>query len=594
MNGPSAPPVGGGFLLERAGSRPIFTPEQLTEEQRLFSRTAQEFMERTVLPQNARIEAMEPGLMRSLLRQAGELGFLAADIPEAYGGLGLDKTTSALLSAEVSVQGSFGVAFGAQVGIGSLPIVIFGTESQKRRYLPALATGEKVAAYCLSEPGSGSDALGARTTAVLDGDAYVLNGTKAWISNAGFADVYIVFAQVDGSRFTGFIVDRDTPGLSLGAEEHKLGIKGSSTRQVILDNARVPVDNVLGEIGRGHVIAFNILNIGRYKLGLGVNGSAKRALRLSLAYAAERHQFKTRILDFPAIREKVARMAGFIFANESMGWRFVGQLDERLATLDKSDPEHWRHAAKALEEYAVECSILKVFGTEGVGACHDEAIQIHGGNGFTTEYPVEQAWRDSRVNRIFEGTNEINRMLIPGTLLKRAMQGRLDLMSLAQEVQARVTRGERAPVPADDAPLALETFFADQAKQVVALTMGAAALKFAFNLQEQQEVLLGLADMVIDTFAADSTVARVQQIVAQVGAEAAADRLALARVICTEAARRVAARGRDLAGHLGGDAATAAGLAGAIDRLLPFVPLDLVSARRRIAASLVEAGRYCF
>ncbi len=591
---PVAPPVGGGFLLEPAGSRAIFTPERFSEEQRMFLRTAYEFMERTVLPVNERIEHMEPGLMRSLVQKAGEMGMLGVDVPEAYGGLGLDKTTSALIAEAFSTQGSFGVAHGAQVGIGSLPIVIFGTEEQKQRYLPSVVTGEKIFAYCLSEPGSGSDALGARTTAVLDGDHYVLDGTKAWISNAGFADVFIIFAQVDGKRFTGFIVDRETPGLSLGAEEKKLGIKGSSTRQVILDNARVPVTNVLGEVGRGHVIAFNILNIGRYKLGVGVNGSAKRAIKQSIDYAAERKQFKTRILDFPAIREKLARMATFVFTNESMGWRLVGALDERIEALDKGDPNHWKLAAEAIEEYAVECSILKVFGTEGVGYCHDEAIQIYGGAGFTTEYPVEQPWRDSRVNRIFEGTNEINRMLIPGTLLKRAMHGRLALMPLVAEVQARLASGERTPPPADDAPLAVERFLAEQSKQVLGLAAGAAVQKFAFNLQEQQEVLLALADIVIDVYAADSVVARVAQFVDEHGPERSGTRLDLARVVCFEASRRVSARARDLAGHLASDPAAAAALVDGVERLVPFVSADLVGARRRIAAALVEAGRYCY
>lgn len=590
---PAVPPPseGVGFLFEPAGSRPVFAPEHFTEDHRLFLRTAQDFMDKAVLPLNERIEAMEPGLMRSLLRQAGDLGLLAVDIPEQYGGLGLDKTTSALIAEVMAVQGSFGVAHGAQVGIGSLPIVIFGTEDQKRRYLPALASGEKVAAYCLSEPGSGSDALGARTTAVLDGGHYVLNGTKAWISNAGFADVFIVFAQVDGNRFTGFIVDRDTPGLSLGAEESKMGLKGSSTRQVIFEDARVPAANLLGEVGRGHVIAFNILNIGRYKLGLACNGPARRSLRLALEYAGERRQFGTRIVDFPAIREKLARMATFIYANESMAWRLVGLLDERIEGLDRSDPAHWQQAVAAIEEFAVECSMLKVHGTEGVGFCHDEALQILGGYGFTTEYPIEQAYRDSRVNRIFEGTNEINRLLIPGTLFKRALQGRLPLMTLVGRAEAEAAAGPACP-PAGDAPLALERFFTEQAKKVFALVAGAAAQRFMMGLQEQQEVLLALADMLTDVWAADSTVARVGQRLEAQGSEASADALDVARVIAGERYRRVSARGRDLAGYLGADGEAAASLARRIEHLAPFVPLDLVSARRRIADALVRAGRY--
>ncbi len=581
---------GAGFLMEAAGSRPVFTPEQFTDEQRMFFETAREFMDREVLPVNERLEAMEPGLMPALIRKAGEMGLLSVDIPEEYGGLGLDKVTSALVGEAISTQGSFAVASGVQIGIGTLPILIFGNDEQKARYLPQLATGERISAYCLTEPGSGSDALSAKTTAVRDGDCYVLNGVKQWISNAGFADVFIVFAQLDG-KFTAFIVDKELPGVSTGAEEKKMGLKGSSTRQVILEDVRVPAENLLGEPGKGAVIAFNILNIGRYKLGIASMAVAKVGLDHALTYAGERRQFKTRLVDFPAMREKLARMACTIYAGESMGWRLVGMLDERIETLDKSDPEHWKRAVEVIKDYAIECSILKVFGSEGVGFVLDEALQIHGGYGFTSEYPIEQPYRDARVNRIFEGTNEINRMLIPGTLFKRVMQGKLNFMPIAGAVEAEVKSGDPAEVPADDAPLALERFMCEQAKKVFFFTSGAAAQKHMADMDRQQELLLAMADMVIDVWAADSTLARTLQLVDARGAEAAEAQLAIARVVISESYRSVAARAKELAGFL---ARNPTRMVAGIDRLAPYVPTNLIAARRVVAERLAEAGRYRF
>lgn len=582
---------GAGFLLEPAGTRPIFTPEAFSDEQNLFYRTALEFMEREVLPKNERIEKMEDGLLPALIAKAGELGILGIDVPEQYGGLGLDKTTSALVGEALVTQASFAVALGVQTGIGTLPILIFGTEEQKHRYLPALVTGSKISAYCLSEPGSGSDALGARTTAVRDGDAYVLNGVKAWISNAGFADVYIVFAQVDGDKFTAFIVERGTPGLSTGAEEKKMGLKGSSTRQVILDGVRVPVENVLGQIGQGHVIAFNILNIGRYKLGIAGAGGGKAALKFALDYAGERKQFNTRLIDFPAIREKLARMATSIYTTETMGYRLTGMLDGRIEALDKEAPDHWKLAADIIKDYAIECSILKVQGSEGVSAVLDEALQIFGGYGFTSDYPIEQRLRDSRVNRIFEGTNEINRMLIPGSLFKRVMQGRLNLMPAVAAVEAEVRAAEPAPTPDAEDAMALARFMTEQAKKVFLFTAGAAVQKYMASLDQQQELLMIMADMVIDVFGADSVVARVGQRVAALGEAKTAPHRAVALVVTTEAYRRVAERARDVAGHI---ARNPGKMIAGIDRLAPYVPVDLIGARRAVAEHVIAMDRYRF
>ena len=580
---------GAGFLMEPAGSRRVFTPDQFSEEQRMFYEAAREFMAREILPVNERIEAMEPGLMPALIRKAGTQGLLGIDIPEQYGGLGLDKATSALVGEAIAIQGSFAVASGVQIGIGTLPILIFGTDEQKARYLPALGSGEKISAYCLTEPGSGSDALSAKTTAVKDGDHFVLTGVKQWISNAGFADVFIVFAQLEG-RFTGFIVDAELPGVSTGSEEKKMGLKGSSTRQVILEDVRVPSANLLGDPGKGAVIAFNILNIGRYKLGIASVGVAKEAFDHALRYAGDRRQFKTRLVDFPAIREKFANMAAQIYAAEAMGWRLVGMLDERIEALEKGDPAHWQQAVQVIKDYAIECSILKVFGSEMVGEVLDEALQIHGGYGFTSEYPIEQPYRDTRVNRIFEGTNEINRMLIPGTIFKRVMQGKLNFLPMAGRVEAEVKTGDAAEAPLDDEThLALERFMCEQAKKVFFFTSGAAAQKHMADMDRQQELLLALADMVIDVWTADSTLARVAQYVDAYGEDAGAGQLAVARIVVTGCYRRITACAKDLAGFL---ARRPSKMCAGIDRLAPYVTVDLVHARRQLAERLCEAGRY--
>jgi alkylation response protein AidB-like acyl-CoA dehydrogenase len=510
------PPAGGAFLFHDVGNAAVMCPERFTEEQRLYHRTATQFARQQVLPLADRIEKKEPGLLRELLRKAGELGLLMIDIPEGNGGLGLDKTTSMLVAEAKSVYGSWSATFGAHTTIGTLPIVWFGTAAQKEKYLPKLATAEWVAAYGLTETGSGSDALGAKTKAVLTADRkhYVLNGSKQFITNAGFADVFIVFAKVDGEKFTGFIVDRATPGFSIGAEEHKMGIRGSSTCSLIFEDAKVPAENVLGEIGKGHRIAFNILNVGRLKLGVGVVGGMKIQLENALRYAQERRQFKTPIIQFPLMREKFARMVSAIYAVESMAYRTSGLIDARLASEDHAAPDYDAKTIAAIEEYAPEASILKVAGSEALGMVVDEALQIHGGYGFIEEFPVERAYRDQRINRIFEGTNEINRMLTVGMLLKRAVKGQLPLFEHAQAVEKELVERRLPKVKGTDA-LAKEAHAAELMKRLTIYSIQVAAGAFGPELDKHQSVLAGLSDIAADAYAVESMVTRTRQCVSQ-------------------------------------------------------------------------------
>ncbi len=480
--------IGGGFLLEPCGARAVMAPEFFSPEQRALYETAKRFSVEEVLPKAERIERQDFGLLRELMRRAGELGLLGVDLEEAYGGSALDKTTSLIVAEAKSLLGSWSVTFAAQTCIGTLPIAWFGTEAQKQKYLPGLASGEKVSAYALTEAGSGSDAQGAKTRAVksADGTHWVLTGSKQYITNAGFADVFIVFAKIDGEQFSAFIVDRDTPGLTVGPEEHKMGIRGSSTCPLILEEARVPIENLLGEPGRGHKIAFNILNLGRLKLGAGVLGSMKLHLAGACTYTADRKQFDTAIIRFGLTREKLARMLTGLYAVESMAYRTSGLIDAKVATGTK--------LLAAIEEFAIEASILKVLGSEYFGALIDDGVQLHGGAGYIEEYPIERAYRDARINRIFEGTNEINRLLITGTLLKRAMKGQLELF------EARTGKPS-----AEDAPV-------ENLKRLARLTMQVAVEAHGPQLEKHQVVLACVSDLVMDAFALDSMTARNRQL----------------------------------------------------------------------------------
>ncbi|HEX8699774.1 MAG TPA: acyl-CoA dehydrogenase family protein [Myxococcaceae bacterium] len=583
-------PTGGSFLLQEVGTSPIVSPETFTEEQRLYLKTALQFSREQVLPLSDRIEAKDNALLRELLRKAGELGLLMIDIPEAYGGLGLDKTTSLLLAESMSQQGSWSVTFGAHVGIGSLPIVWFGNEAQKAKYLPKLATAEWVAAYALTEQGSGSDALGAKTKAVLseDGKHYVLNGSKLYITNAAFADVFVVFAKVNGDKFTGFIVERNTPGFTVGPEEHKMGIRGSSTCPLYFEDAKVPVENVLGEIGRGHKIAFNILNYGRLKLGAGVLGGMKIAMEQTLRFAQERKQFNTPIARFPLTREKFARMASLSYALESMTYRTAGLVDARLKGRDRQAKDYDTHMTAAIEEYAIESSIMKVFGSEALGHVVDDAVQIHGGAGYIEEYPIERAYRDARINRIFEGTNEINRMLITGLLLKRAMKGELPLMAVAQSVEEELAQGTLPRARREDA-LAAEERAAEALKRMALYGLKVAAETFGLELEQHQEVLAGLSDVVMDAFALDSMVTRTRQCAGNGALDPV--RVAMTRLYGMDAMARsfertrralcAAAQGEALQGHL--------------KKLAPlqlFAPYNPAELRETVVTAVEQAGGY--
>jgi alkylation response protein AidB-like acyl-CoA dehydrogenase len=500
---------GGGFLIEETDPQEAFTPEDFSEEHRQIAKTANDFSKNEVLPATGQIESKNFELLRGLMRKAGGLGLLAVDIPEAYGGLELDKVTSALVAESLSQNASFSVTLGAHAGIGTLPIVWYGTEEQKKKYLPKLATAEWIAAYALSESSSGSDAMNIQTHAMLtdDGKHYLLNGEKMWISNCGFADLYTVFAKVDGAKFSAFLVERDTPGLSVGAEEHKLGLRGSSTCPLIFNNCRIPAENLLGEIGKGHHIAFNILNIGRFKLAASAVGGAKAALQDAVQYAKDRKAFGKRIADFGLIQEKIAECASAIFVGESLVYRTIGMIDAALADVDHQATGSSREIQKRIEEYAVECSILKVWGSEMLDMVVDHVLQIFGGFGFVEDYPAARAYRDSRVNRIFEGTNEINRLIITGWLMKRATSGQIPLLAAIKSAVNEAMEF-RSPLEEDDSPLASEARMLTSAKKLTLFVAGAASQKHMQDLQDQQEIMAALADCLIEIFAWESGLLR--------------------------------------------------------------------------------------
>src|ERR1700726_2498344 len=538
---------GGSFLLETRRPDEVFTPEDFTEQQQLIGHTSEEFTVNEILPNVEKMERKEFSVSRDLLKKAGELGLSGVEIPEAYGGLEMDKVTAAVIADHIAKYAGFATTWGAHSGIGMLPIVYFGTEEQKHRYLPRLASGEIVGAYALSEASSGSDALNCRARAELspDGKHYVLNGEKMWITNAGFADLFTVFAKVNGERFSAFLIERSFPGFSVGAEEHKMGIRGSSTCPIILNDCKVPVENLLGEIGKGHVIAFNILNVGRFKLGAMCVGGGRVSLENAIGYAKQRKAFNKVIADFGLVREKIANMATLLFVGESLVYRTVGMMDVALGDVDKSAADAGKQTLKAIEEYAVECSIIKVWGSEMIHYVGDETVQIYAGYGFVEEYPAERAYRDARINRIFEGTNEINRLIITGFLLKRAMTGQLALMPAIKKLMDEVLSG---PSSAEELEGGLpeEQKLVASAKKLGLFAAGAATQKYMMQIEQQQEVMGAIADMVIEVYAMESVLLRTMKIASAQGETAAAVPSAMTRVYLTQAMENIESAARKI------------------------------------------------
>jgi alkylation response protein AidB-like acyl-CoA dehydrogenase len=584
---------GGGFLLEKTGSATILVPETLSDEQRLMKQTADDFMRREVEPLTNEIDEKKPGLMRELLRKSGEVGLLGHDVPEEYGGLGGDKTSSSLIFEAASRQGSFAVSFGAHVGIGTMPLVLFGTAAQRQKYLPRLASGELIAAYALTEPGSGSDALAAKTKAVLsaDGKTWRLTGTKQYITNAGFADLFTVFAKVDGEKFTGFLIERDAPGLTIGPEEHKLGIRGSSTCALYLEDCQIPADSVLGTVGQGHKIAFNILNIGRWKLGVGAVGGAKYCLELAVKYARDRKQFGKPIAEFDLIRKKLGDAATQTYVAEAMAFRTAGLLDARSALIDPNDPQAQKKQIDAIEEHAIEASIIKVFGSEMLFVTADETLQIFGGAGYITDYPIERVSRDARINRIFEGTNEINRLLVPGTLLKRAMQGRLPLMAMVAELQAELLDPSKINWSPASGPLGLERQKCDFAKRAVTYAAQLAVQKYMQGISEKQELLGVLADALILVYAMDSAVTRTLQRIAAAGEEKSQVPLWMTQLFVSQAHERVFDGLREMLMWMSQDEEWG-GQIRDINQYYALSRVNTFSLRRKIALHVIESGGY--
>ena len=585
---------GGEWLIKPGNANEIFTPEDFSEEQLMIRDMCLQFLQTEVLPVMDRIDKAEPGLMPALMEKAGEQGLLSASVPEEYGGLGKDFVTSTLVSEALGGGNSFSVAMSAHSGIGTLPILYFGTEEQKKKYIPKLATGEWKGSYGLTEPGSGSDALGAKSTATLsaDGKYYILNGQKCWITNGGFADVFTVFAKIDGDKFTAFILERGMPGFTQGHEEHKMGIKGSSTVQLYFQDCKVPVENVLGEIGRGHIIAFNILNIGRLKLDAATNGGAKGALEESIEYAKTREQFKLPIAKFGAIKYKLAEMAIRIYADESALYRtanWIGEKEHELLSAGKPFNEALLGAA---EEFAIECAILKVHGSEVLDYVVDEGVQIHGGNGFSDEYNISRAYRDSRINRIFEGTNEINRLLSVDMMLKRAMKGQLDLMGPAMNVQKELMS---IPEFGDgvDTPFATELKTIANMKKSILMVAGAAVQKLMATLSKEQEIIMNIADMAIKTFVAESMLLRVMKSVGKTGEENNKVPLTMLRVYLNDAVDAVAKAGKEAINSFAEGDEQKMMLLG-LKRFTKTAPFNAKDARRLVATKLIEDGKYPF
>ena len=589
-----SPLKGGEWLIKESNAFETFTPEDFNEEQIMVKDMCIQFLNTEVLPISDRIDKMEPGLVAGLMEKAGEQGLLGSSIPESFGGLGKDFITSTLVNEGLGGGYSFSVAIAAHTGIGTLPILYFGTDAQKEKYIPKLAGGQWKGAYGLTEPNSGSDALGAKTTAKLseDGKYYSLNGQKCWITNGGFADVFTVFAKIDGDKFSCFIVEKGTEGFTQGPEEHKMGIKGSSTVQLYFQDCKVPAENLLGEVGKGHIIAFNILNIGRLKLCAAALGGAKMALNETVKYAIAREQFKTSIANFGAIKYKLAEMATRIFVSESALYRTSKWIDDKEIELQNAGKPFNEALLGAAEEYAVECAILKVHGSEVLDYVVDEGVQVHGGNGFSDEYEISRAYRDSRINRIYEGTNEINRLLTVDMILKRAMKGKLDLMGPAMAVSK-----ELMSIPEfgndDETPFAKERKAVVNMKKCILMVAGAAVQKLMMTLDKEQEILMNIADMAIETFEVESTLLRVMKMVDKTGEANCLQELDMMRVYLSDAMDRVNKFAKDAINSFASGDEQRMMLLG-LKRFTKIEPFNVKDARRRVADKMIGEGKYCW
>lgn len=585
---------GGDFLIAETACQDVFTPEDFSDEQRAFAETTEKFVTDEILPHLEEIENQEFSYVVDGMRKCGELGLLMMDAAEEDGGLELDKVSSMLVGEKISTSGSFSVAFAAHTGIGTLPLIYYGTAQQKEKYLEKIISGDWCAAYCLTEPGSGSDALSVQTSAILSDDCshYLLNGTKQYITNGGFAELFTVFAKIDKEHFTAFLVEKSFPGLIVGNEEKKMGIKGSSTTQIILDNCRVPVENVLGEIGKGHKIAFNVLNIGRFKLGAGVTGAAKMALGVGIRYANERKQFGQPISAFGAIQEKIADLSAAIYASESLVYRLAGLLDDKLATIEKGIPDYYEQYQKAIEEYAAECGISKVFCSEVLAKTVDEVVQIHGGYGFCSEYPAERYYRDERINRIFEGTNEINRLLITGMILRRSMKGELPLQSEAMKAFEALMTPSFEEIDTSIS-FATEKVTIQNLKTLFLILAGAGVQKFMEKLSDEQEILMAAADIIIQIFAIESAVLRAEKISAGLS-PARQEQLAAAVKVFTFNASEEAATAARKAAYFVEEGDTLTMILSGVRRFTKYDATGLLTAKRTLARAAIDAEKYLF
>ncbi len=579
---------GGSFLLEDSSWKDVYTPEDFSEEHELIGEMTNDFVRNSVMPHLDSMEKHDFKKVLELMKQAGELGLLSADVPEMFGGAGLDKISSAIISEKMSIAGGFSITHGAHVGIGSLPIILFGNVEQKQKYLPALATGEKIASYCLTEPTAGSDALGIKTTATLndEGTHYILKGQKQWITNAGIADIFTVYAKIDGKEYSAFIVEREFPGVSIGKEEKKLGIKSSSTCSVILDNVLVPKENLLGEKGKGHLIALNVLNMGRFKLGMGAIGASKEALKVTVPYIKNRKQFQTPISEFPLTKAKVATLASLLYASESSVYRTAGLLSDALDPLEGT--EDWKIPAKLVNEYSMECSLNKIFSSEALDKIVDECLQLHGGNGFMEDYAISRMYRDSRINRIFEGTNEINLLAVPGNYLRKAMKGDVPLFAAAKAIEREMITF--IPSEPDGSILSQEKLFVRNGKKIVLILLGLLAKKYTTEIEQQQEALSSIATIISHVFAMESCILRTEKAIATTNSEEK-QKLLYTEIYCQEAFQIINTEAQDTLAYMesGDDLRLALSV---LKKYTRFLPKPLIALKREAAEKVIAANEY--